>query len=517
MRVAAAGGSTYAAMKALDLLGEHSPAAGQGRPFQLARSGKGRNVIILGAGLAGMTAAYELRKAGYKCTILEARKRPGGRCWTVRGGDEIVETTGTVQTAQFDKGHYFNPGPARIPQHHLTIDYCRELGVKLEVFANLNYQQYYYNENGGSLANRKVRARQAKADMRGYISELLAKAVDQSALDADLTPTDKERLKAFLRTYGGLSTTNQYAGSSRRGFDAETQGAGDRPGRFADPYSLSELLDLGFAGYEAFEQGYDQQMLMFEPVGGMDRIAYALARKVNNAILYESEVQEIRKTPEGVRIVYSHDGKKQQIEGDVCICTIPLSVLRSIPADFSADMQAAIAGIAYAVTGKAAMQFSRRFWEEDDDIMGGITSTDIGNSTGEGLSTIWYPSSGYLSQRGVVVGYYNFGTNASNFGAKPPQERVRRALELGSRIHPQYNTNFENGVSVYWNQIPYNLGGWATYTTQTRSQFYPRLNQPDGNIYLCGEHLSYLTGWMAGAFESARLVVQQINARVTAA
>jgi monoamine oxidase len=508
VQVAAAGGSTYAAMKALDLFGEENPAVAQGKNLQI-RPGRGARVIILGAGLAGMTAAYELRKAGYRCTILEARSRSGGRCWTVRGGDQITETTGTVQTAQFAKGEYFNPGPARIPQHHITIDYCRELGVKLEIFSNLNYQQYYYNEGvPGGLAGRKVRARQAKADLRGYLAELLAKAANQGALEAPLSADDREKLVVFLRTYGGLDPDLFYRGSSRRGFDAEKQGAGDRPGKFESPYSLSALINLGFANYEAFEQGYDQQMLMFQPVGGLDQIAKALERKVRSTIQFDAEVQEIRKTPNGVRIVYTQNGTVQQAIGDYCICTIPLTVLRKIPADFSPEMQAAIAGVEYAVTGKSALQFNRRFWEEDEQIMGGITSTNIG------LATIWYPSSNYLSRRGVVVGYYNFGAVAAEFGALQPGERVQRALALGSRIHPQYNNHFETGCSIYWPNVPYNLGGWATYTAQTRQQFYPRLNEPDDRIYLAGEHLSYLTGWMAGAFESARVVVQKIGAQV---
>ncbi|MBD2022157.1 flavin monoamine oxidase family protein [Leptolyngbya sp. FACHB-36] len=506
VRVAAAGGSTYAAMKALDLLGEPSPAAAQSGPFRLPRAGGGKRVIILGAGIAGMTAAYELNKAGYKCFLLEARSRSGGRCWTVRTGDQIEETTGTVQTAQFAQGEYFNPGPARIPQHHVTIDYCRELGVPLQVFANLNYEQYYYNEGvPGALAGKKVRAREAKADMRGYIAELLAKAVSRDALEQPLSENDKARLVEFLRTYGGLNADLFYTGSARRGYIAERQGAGDRPGKFESPYSLSALINLGFAGYESFEQGYDQQMMMFQPIGGMDQIARALDKKVPG-IRYGAEVNEIRKTTSGVRVVYTQNGGQQEIKGDYCICTIPLSVLRKIPADFSPEMQTAIAGVDYAVTGKSALQFNRRFWEEDENIMGGITSTNIG------LGTIWYPSYGYLSKRGVVVGYYNFGAQAEEFGALAPEARVQRALEIGSRIHPQYNSHFETGMSLHWPNIPYNLGGWATYTTQTRQQYYARLNQPDGNIYLCGEHLSYLTGWMAGAFESARVVTQQINA-----
>lgn len=83
-------------------------------------------------------------------------------------------------------------------------------------------------------------------------------------------------------------------------------------------------------------------------------------------------------------------------------------------------------------------------------------------------------------------------------------------LEQGSKIHPQYRKHFENGVSVFWPKILYTLGAWAKYTTLTLQQYYPRLNQPDGNIYLAGEHLTYLTGWMAGALESARLVTSKI-------
>ena len=103
-------------MKALDLL--DGPATAQstaGEGFQL-QPKSGKSVIILGAGVGGMAAAYELGKVGYDCQILEARSSAGGRCWTIRGGDQYTETDGVTQTAKFDQGLYFNPGPARIPQ-----------------------------------------------------------------------------------------------------------------------------------------------------------------------------------------------------------------------------------------------------------------------------------------------------------------------------------------------------------------------------------------------------------------
>jgi monoamine oxidase len=504
MTVAASAGAAYAAMQALDLV--EKPATAQRAPFQLQGRGGSKNIIILGAGLAGMACAYELGKVGHRCKILEARERAGGRCWTVRGGDTLTDTLGQTQTIQFDRGLYFNPGPARIPYHHVTIDYCKELGVPLEVIVNLSRQQYIYRENAGPLSGRKIHFREAVTDMRGYISELLAKAVSRDAVDAPLTAEDKEKLIEFLRTYGGLNPDLFYKGSSRRGY-AVYRGAGNNAGEVEEPYDLNALLQLGFAGDEAFEWGFDQQMTMFQPVGGMDQIAKAFEKQVGRLITYSAEVTEIRNAPEGVRIAYKDkSGNTQQEIADYCICTIPLPVLKDIPSDFSPEMKEAIASVEYAVTGKSALQFNRRFWEEDEDIFGGITQTN------QDIDQIWYPSSDYLAQKGVVLGYYNFGTAAARVGNLPPSERVALALEQGSKIHPQYNAHFENGFSVFWPTVPYSLGGWAEYTTGVRQQYYPRLNQPDGNIYLCGEHLSYVTGWMAGALESARLVSLQVAA-----
>jgi monoamine oxidase len=107
-------------------------------PIKLDGDPKGAAVLILGAGLAGMTAALELRKAGYKVQILEFNDRPGGRNWTLRGGDSFTELGGFKQTCEFEQGLYFNPGPWRIPYHHRAIlDYCKRLGVTLSRSSSL--------------------------------------------------------------------------------------------------------------------------------------------------------------------------------------------------------------------------------------------------------------------------------------------------------------------------------------------------------------------------------------------
>ena len=506
MRVARQGGSAYAGMVALGLL-ETAPAA----VFRPVGPGGGARVIVLGAGLAGLCAAYELGKLGYDCRVLEARPRAGGRCWTVRGGTDETEIGGERQTAAFDEGLYFNPGPARIPQHHsATLDYCKELGVAVEVFTNVNDAAYYYHEGVGPLAGRAVRIRAAKADLRGYAAELLAKAVRHDDLDMPLTAEDKGRLVEFLRREGDLSPDMFYKGSGRRGY-AVAPGAGVQPGVEEDPFDLRALLQAGFGDQFSAEYGYTQQMTMLQIAGGTDNLARAFARRLSGRITYEAEVRAVRRAGEGVRVVYAdRDGAERQVLGDLCVCTIPLVVLRDIPADFSAAMRAAIAGVSYAPAVKIGLQFRRRFWEEDDRIFGGITRTNTS------ISQIWYPSSGYLSEKGVLVGAYAFGGDATALGSLPPMERQARALAEGRKVHPQYDADFETGFSAAWQKLRYSLGGWATYSGAARSQHYPVLNEPDGPIYLAGEHLSYLTGWMAGALESARRVVTAIHERVQA-
>src|SRR5688572_16101534 len=113
-RVAAAGSVSlaYEAMTGLGLLATPSQA-----PFALTGRVSGVRVVILGAGLAGMTVAYELGKVGFDCRVLEARPRPGGRVLTVRRGT-ASEEEGSAQSAAFAEGQYFNAGPMRISHHH---------------------------------------------------------------------------------------------------------------------------------------------------------------------------------------------------------------------------------------------------------------------------------------------------------------------------------------------------------------------------------------------------------------
>lgn len=499
----------------LTLLGLGMIPEANSQPLDLQRGKADKKIIILGAGLAGLCSAYELTKLGYQVTVLEARSRPGGRVWTVRGGTTETEIGGPSQTAQFDKGLYLNGGAARIPHNHeTTLHYCREFNIPLEIFMNMNEGAYYYSDNGtGPLANKRVKIREIHADVRGYTGELLAKAADQKALDQDLTKEDIDKLIAYLKEECDLDITKKYKGSERHGY-LRQGGYGDQIPQLAEPHSLHDIIAGGLfhpAFSNVSEYTFNQQPVMLQPVGGMDAIPYEFAKRLEGKIQYQTEVKEIRKTQPGVRIVYKDKaGQEKELKADYCICTIPLPVLRNIQTDLSSDIRRAIDFTSYMNTGKIGLQFKRRFWEEDDKIFGGISRTNMD------ITQIFYPSYNFMGKKGLLKGYYNFHDRAVKMGNLSIAEREKAALEQGSKIHPQYAAEFESSFSLAWQKIPYSQGGWAEYTDAQRKRLYPALIKPDDEIYMAGEHTTHLTAWMAGALESAKAVVDQIHRRVNA-
>jgi monoamine oxidase len=502
-RLAAAGGARLAseALRALALLPDGSSTA----KFELRGRVPGTRVVVLGAGLTGLTVAYELGKLGYDCEVLEARDRPGGRCWTIRRGTRSEEPLGPP-AAMFEDGLYFNAGPMRVPHHHAaTLEYCRELGVPLEVFCIAN-DNAYVCATTGPLAGRRLRVREVRADLHGYVAELLSKVLNQPALDLPMTDADRECLLEYLRRDGALDERAVYRGSPRRGY-AVPPGAGEAAGSVAAPIDRGALVQsrLGLQ----LQSEYAVQPTMFQVVGGTDRLADALAKRVPR-VRYAAHVRALRQASDGVSIAYTDGGGAHTTHAEFCVCTLPLPIVASLEGDLSSDLRQAAAAVPYAAAGKIGLQFKRRFWEEDDGIFGGISRTD------QPITQIVYPSVGFLSARGLVIGYYHNGAPAEAMGARPHAERLAAAVEQGERIHPQYRAELETSFSVAWQHAPFSRGGWAQYTPELRRTAYPTLLSPDRRVYLAGDHLSYLSGWMCGAFESARLVSTAIHQRALA-
>ena len=179
--VAAGSSAMYQAMHSLGFAGESTFRSS----MQLSAAPRGASVLVLGAGMAGLVAAYELRNAGYRVQVLEYNARAGGRNWTLHGGDRYTELGGETQECRFDPGLYINPGPWRLPYHHRgMLSYCKRLGVALEPFVQINHNAYLHSRS--AFDGKPQRLRTVKADYQGHVAELL---VEGDAQFTHSTPT----------------------------------------------------------------------------------------------------------------------------------------------------------------------------------------------------------------------------------------------------------------------------------------------------------------------------------------
>jgi monoamine oxidase len=508
-RVGRAGGvaAAYRTMAAMGLL--PVPGAYAGPPDL--PPGNGQKVVIIGAGIAGMVLAWELRKSGYAPTVLEARARPGGRNWSLRAGDEIRET-GSVQRVRWDAGEqlYFNPGPARLPYHHHGIlSYCHELGVALEVMCNDNRGALLHDE--AAFDGRPQRNRQVVNDIRGHVAELAAKAVDTDALAQPVSDEDKESIRGFLRAFGALDRDLTYKGSGRAGW-SDAPGDGTHEGKRSEPLQLREILASSFWQLDTnFAEGWHQAATMMQPVGGMGHIGQAFGRKLGTVIRYNAEVTELRRVGSGARVAWqdSRTGARQWVETPLVVVTVPLPVLRTIPADFASETRAAIHAVEHVPAVKIAFQAERRFWELEEAIYGGISWTT------RDITQIWYPSAGIHQSKGILLGAYIWSTDIGDrFAAMPPSQRLDHALTDGEHLHPGCRRHLTKGVSVAWKNIPYSGAAWAEWSPETRAQYFKVLLKGDGPFLFAGEHMSHVNGWQEGAVRSAHYALGDIVSRM---
>lgn len=519
--VGRAGGAAavYETMVALGMI--RVPTAFAGPPDLAANHGSGKRVVILGAGIAGLTAAYELNRAGYEVIILEPQKRAGGRSYTVRRGYTIEENTGTVQTCKFDEGpdFYLNAGPGRLPYHHRAIlHYCTLFDVKLEVYtmmARANYYQRDLSWNGRSMVNRRI-----ANDTRGWISELLAKAVNRGELDIALraNDVDKAQFLELLTVFGDIDPDDDYnyLGSSRSGYLIEP--GIEECGTLLRPLTLSDLVSSQFWKHRFYQpEEYEWQPTLFQPVGGMDMIwrqGFLERGGVEKFIRYRREVIGVHNVTEGgvpkVRVTHRTAGSGEAgeaIVADWCISTMPLPILAKTQNNFSKPYADAVASVKFADTCKVGWQTNSRFWETRDEMYGGISYTT------DPITQMWYPSWAYFTKKGILTGAYNYDDDARAFGTMSLQDRLKTAMKGGEKLHPDFarHVPIDLGLSIAWQNVPHQLGGWADdWTCDNTSADYQRLLAPEGRVIVAGDQVSYISGWQEGAVLSAHHVIRRI-------
>ncbi|MEM6748403.1 MAG: FAD-dependent oxidoreductase [Pseudomonadota bacterium] len=471
--------------------------------------GRGARVLIIGGGVAGLTAAYELEQAGYRTTIVEARTRLGGRNWTWRDGEKVAHRDGQ-QTVRFAEADYFNAGPARIPGfHHNLLSYCRQFGVALEPFLYENQNAYFLSDacRGGE----RMRHRHARYSVYAAMEEVALEGLKYGVLTEGLDAAQKEAVETFLRlrTMRAGPFFAAYRGGMERHLDAGLEMPEGLP-----PIPLAELAGSpGLAISLSTFDWIEWQSSLMQPVGGMDRVIAGFDRHVRAERFMGTELVGLSQSDDGVacQVRERRNGEVRTLNADYCVVTAGLSVIASADLQLGDTHANAVkdAATRYEKTSKVAWSAKRRFWEQDDGIYGGASAID-----GPAMQ-FWYPSSGFGSATGVMLGAYTVADHAKTWNDLSLEQQLARSAGYGRRLHDAFDDEVVAGYNIDWMDQRYSKGGWAWLMDGDEAEegsAYAVLRDPDRRIAFAGDYLSQLSGWQEGAILSAHRAVSAVMA-----
>ena len=475
-------------------------------------------MLILGAGLAGMTAALELREAGYKVQVLEFNSRPGGRNWTLRGGDSFTELGGATQTCDFEDG----PLPQSRARGGFPIttapllDYCKRLGVALEPFIQLNHNALLHATK--AFGGKPQRIREIKTDFQGHVSELLAKVTQQGKLDEAVSAEDQEILLQALRSWGALDKNYAYKANlisaDFRGYAKDPGGGLGAAPVAGEPIELSDILKSRLWRYLRNFALHEFQTTMFQPVGGMDMIGKAFAREVGDLIQLRCQGHP---DPAGRRRRHRHLCEFQNA-GD------------------AADRNGRLVRLHHSAVDPEPDRDRRRPAHEGGDRRGALCV--LGQDRPAVQAPLLGRGRGDL-RRHQLHRSADPADLLSEQRLQPQRpRRAARRLSLRGRQRLRIHRDGAGGAGRARGRIrrPHSSaiqrrvrerhrGGLAPRALHARlrrrldrrrrgQQHYDNLCQIDGRIVLAGEHASYIPAWQEGAILSSLDAITRLHERV---
>jgi monoamine oxidase len=533
--------------------------------------GNGKSVAIIGAGVAGLTSAYVLANAGFRVEVFEADSRYGGRSLTVRPKDgqyqnwwfsryndtklfpamyvdRYKEDRGpnknTEQVANFEieywssgvnKGQpvdlFLNAGPGRIPSNHVNlISLCQEIGVSLEPYFFLSYSNLLQSEefrNGEAFPFSQV----------NY--SLFAEMAKQGVVSS--TGPDRAKLIQLYRQFGGVDAQGTFTDTHRLGF-TDVPGGWRDAGVVRDQIPADEILNSGFVGdpdenpelspgsFLFNSSNIDWQASLMQPIGGMDRIWQQLlvqpvpgrattrpvassgSSHVGDLVSLERPIVgvSVNKLKNNVELSIGLDRNShiyEKKEFDYCISTMAPNLLNQIVNGVDAAFKDGLGNVDQTPAIKVGWQGRNRFWEEENQIYGGISwTTDI-------ISQIWYPSEDFTAPTGILTGAYTRGKDAATFGELDQPNRINAALGGGEKLHPGFKDKVyaEDGLTIAWQNMPNQVGGWPSDTAITQPDVYQAITEmPQGRLFCAGDAWSYWPGWQEGSVASAYCAISAI-------
>ncbi|MDP3718986.1 MAG: FAD-dependent oxidoreductase [Acidobacteriota bacterium] len=451
------------------LLGAVAPSIWQSR-------GPRRTVLVFGAGLAGLTAAYELTKARHTVTVLEARDRPGGRVLTLR---------------QFPNGLYAEAGGMIIhgSQRHL-LRYVQEFGLPTVSTARRQSRNFLrgrwvsgLDTSGVELADGE-RGLDVAAIRRRYSGQQLDALA--SVEDPQLTPPalrwlDQVTMAEFLRRQGASTAAVELLSFSHRGRNG------------IDMSQTSALQSLWGEARRASNDAY-------QIVGGNDQLPDAFARRLGSDIHYGCALTAIEHDR---GTVHAHTADGRSFEGDYAVCSLPFSVLRHIKTGprWSARRQDLIETLPYNSHSRVYLEMRERFWQPPTVAQAQTERATIEDHT-------WNQPG-----PGAVLEAHLYQDEATAIAALSEDERVNRALTLVASAYPAANAYFARGSSYCWGTDEWSRGGHSYFAPGQFLRAFPLIQRPEGRVHFAGEHTSAWFGMLNGAVESGVRAAREILAR----
>src|SRR6266545_1182510 len=474
---------------------------------RIGRAGASKKVIIIGAGLAGLSAAFELSRLGHEVTLLEARLRPGGRVYTLRD--------------PFSDGMYAEAGAARIPDNHqLTLKYIKLFGLTLDPFEPGNLAQVAY-----------IRGRRIKIPA--------GEEAPLTGLPGALTPEERKGSLADLWERYVTPVLKEMGNPEATGWPPDSLKKYDlvtfaeflrRQGSSPDAIALMEMPyykpedDTISALWSLREARLLQaQRREYKIRGGNDLLPKAFAARLARKIRYGAQVVKIERDASSVSVLCRQGGATNRLTADYLICAIPLTVLRRIEVSppFSPEKRRVIEQHSYESATRVFLQARGLRWRGDG--LGGFGFSDhpeaiwrpTFNQSSVRMASVRMASgqmaSGQMGGRDILVSYLS-GAQARRVTAMNKDERITSTLDRFEKIFHGLRENFEGGASVCWDEDEWARGAYAILKPGEMFSLLPHVARSEGRVHFAGEHASAWPGWMQGALESGNRAAKEINA-----